>query len=312
MRSKLVGHALGVIGLVGAAMLAGTGPASAGQPHWSMTVENQPSMVAAGSEAGFEVTISNAGPSNISKLFLGVDTSVAPDYVTTTQGTCTTPGTPLSCSFGALRRGASVTVVAAFPTSQDATEFAAGFFATTSGASSSDQGHSSHGDTVRDPNEAATELTDSPDFAGGFSLDGAPVSTDNYLSARNLQSTSVVPPNGGVVATAQDGLGPDAFTCTGCTGTLFGEWSSVNVDNGAAQSGLIKVTLTVRRSQIPYGTELEDIVLVHVLDDGTTEILDQRCCTMPTADCITVTQLHSGDVRITAYVTENGGFKGMG
>jgi hypothetical protein len=33
---------------------------------------------------------------------------------------------------------------------------------------------------------------------------------------------------------------------------------------------------------------------------------------MPTADCITVTQLHSGDVRITAYVTENGGFKGMG
>jgi hypothetical protein len=312
MRKKLLARLTGVLGLVAAAVLAGVGPASAGQPHWSMTVENEPSLVAAGSEAGFQVTISNAGPSNISKLFLGVDTTVAPDYVTTTQGTCTAPGTALSCTFGALRKGTSVTVVAAFPTSQDETEFAAGFFATTTGATGSDQGHSSHGDTLRDPNEAATQLTDSPDFAGGFSLDGAPVTTDNYLSLRNTQSTSVVPPKTGVVATAQDGLGPDAFTCTGCTGTLFGEWSSVNVDNGAVQSGLIKVTLTVHKSQIPYGVTLGDIVLVHVLDDGTTKILDQRCCGHPSADCITVTRLHSGDVQITAYVAENGGFKGMG
>jgi Domain of unknown function DUF11 len=312
MRKKLVARIAGVLGLVATAVSAGVGPASAGQPQWSMTVENEPSLVAAGSEAGFRVTITNAGPSSISKLFLGVDTTVAPDYVTTTQGTCTAPGATLSCTFGALRKGRSVTVVAAFSTSQDATEFAAGFFATTSGATGSDQGHSSHGDTLRDPNEAATQLTDSPDFAGGFSLDGAPVTTDTYLSTRNLQSTSVMPPKAGLVATAQDGLGPDAFTCTGCTGTLFGEWSSVNVDDGAEQSGLIKVTLTVLRSQIPYGTSLRDIVLVHVLDDGTTKILDDRCCATPTADCITVTQFHSGDVQITAYVTENGGFKGMG
>jgi hypothetical protein len=312
MRKKHIARASGVLGLVGVAVLAGIGPASAGQPNWSMAVENLPSLAAAGSEVGFQVTISNGGPSNISKLYLATDTTVAPDYVTTTQGACTTPGTPLSCSFGALRKGARVTVVAAFPTSADATEFAAGFFASTSGATGSDQGHSSHGDTLRDPNEAATELTDSPDFAGGFSLDRAAVGTDPYLSSRNLQSTTVVPPKGGVVATAQDGLGSDAFTCTGCTGTLFGEWSSVNVDNGAAQTGLIKVTLTVRKDQIPYGTKLRDIVLVHVKDDGTTEILGQRCCAAPTAGCITVTQLRSGDVQITGYVTENGGFKGMG
>jgi hypothetical protein len=305
-------RAASVVGLVGAAVLAGTGPAVAGQPNWSMTVENLPSLVAAGSEAGFQVTISNAGPSSISKLYLATDTSVAPDYVTTTQGTCTAPGTALSCSFGSLRKGSSITVVASFPTSADASEFAAGFFANTSGATGSDQGHSSHGDTLRDPNEVATGLTDSPDFAGGFSLDRTPVSTDPYLSSRNVQSTTVVPPRGGVVATAQDALGPDAFSCTGCTGTLFGEWSSVDVDNGAVQSGLIKVTLTVRKDQIPYGTKLKDVVLVHVKDDGTTEILSQRCCKTPTAGCISVTQLRSGDLQITGYVTENGGFKGMG
>lgn len=313
MRKKLIARAAaGVLGLVGATVFAGAPPASAGQPHWSMTVVNQPSLVAAGSEAGFEVTISNAGPSNISKLFLGVDTAVAPDYLTTTQGTCSAPGTRLSCSFGALRKGGSITVVAAFPTSQGATSFAAGFFATTSGATNSDKGHNSHGDELRDPQEAATQLTNSINFAGGFSVTGAPVSTDPALSNANVQSTTVVPPKAGIVATAQDGLGPDAFTCTGCTGTLFGEWSSINVDNGKVQSGLIKVTLTVRKNQIPYGVKLKDIVLVHVLDNGSTKILDQRCCGAPTADCITVTKLYSGDVQITAYVTENGGFKGMG
>lgn len=309
MRKKLIARVSGVIGLVGVAVVAGIGPASAGQPHWSMTVQNQPSLVSAGSDAGFEVTISNAGSSTIPKVYLGVDTSVAPDSVTTTQGSCTAPGQALSCSLGSLHKGASVTVVATFPTSGDATEFAAGFFATTCPPS---RGHSGHGDTLRDPNEVPTQLTSSPDFAGGFLLDRAPVSTDPYLSSRNVQSTTVLPPTGGVVATAQDGLGPDAFTCTGCTGTLFGEWSSVNVDDGAVQSGLIKVTLTVQKSQIPYGTKLSKIVLVHVLDDGTTQILDQRCCKQPTANCISVTQLRSGDVQITGYVTENGGFKGMG
>jgi hypothetical protein len=316
MRSKHLGRVLGVLALVGTALFAGAGSASAGQPHWSMNVENLPPLVAAGSEAGFQVTITNAGPSNISKLFLGTDTKVAADYVTTTQGTCTAPGEALSCSFGALRKGKSVTVVAAFPTSQDATAFAAGFFATTSGATSSDQGHSSHGDTLRDPKETATEVTDSPDFAGGFSVDGLPVSTDTDLSYGNVQSTAVTPPSGGMVVTAQDGLPDDAFTCTGCVGTLFGDWSSVNVDNGKVQDGLIKVTLVVRADQIPYGDTVDDISLVHVLDNGTTQILDERCDThcgkKPKANCIQVTELPSGDFRITTYVDQNGGFKGMG
>ena len=312
MHSKLLGRVLGVLALVGLAVFAGVGSASAGQPKWSMTVENLPSLAAAGSEAGFQVTISNGGTSNISKLFLRTDTSVAPDYVTTTQGTCTAPGTKLSCSFGQLRKGKTVTVVAAFPTSEEATAFAAGFFANTSGASSSDKGHASHGDTLRDPNEAATELTDSPDFAGGFSIDGQPVGTDDELSDSNVQSTKVTPPGGGVVTTAQDGLGPDEFTCTGCLGTLFGEWSSVNVDNGNTVDGLIKVTLLVRADQIPYYDTVDDISVVHVLDDGTTQILTERCGEEPTANCIDVQELYSGDFQITAYVDQNGGFKGMG
>ena len=68
----------------------------------------------------------------------------------------------------------------------------------------------------------------------------------------------------------------------------------------------------MRADQIPYYDTPDDISLVHVLDDGTTQILDQRCAYGPSANCIDVTALESGDFKITAYVTENGGFKGMG
>jgi hypothetical protein len=41
-------------------------------------------------------------------------------------------------------------------------------------------------------------------------------------------------------------------------------------------------------------------------------ILTDRCGEVPTANCIEVTALYSGDFQITAYVDQNGGFKGMG
>jgi hypothetical protein len=48
-----------------------------------------------------------------------------------------------------------------------------------------------------------------------------------------------------------------------------------------------------------------------VLDDGTTEILSTRCGDTPTLNCVTVTPVGS-NYKITGWVDENGGFKGMG
>jgi hypothetical protein len=269
------------------------------------------------------VTITNNGPSNIAKLYLATDTDVAPDYLVTDRGTCSDPGAPLACSFGALRKGQTVTVVAAFPTTADETSFTAGFYASSNGATGSDKGHNSHGDYLRPTvPEQPVQVTDDPDFGGGFVVGDAPVvSTSDNLTPANPQSTKVAPPVSNIVATVDDGADvndPDnpAYTCP--TGhTCFGLWSKVTVGHGQtfpkAGGGnyLFPVTLTVLATQVPAPSFLS-IKAVHVTDTGDAVTLN-RCADPlhPTLNCITVQAVAGGKYVITAYVDQNGGFKGM-
>jgi hypothetical protein len=287
------------------------GQASASPPRWSMTVTDLPSVVHNGSNAGYQVTISNAGPSNIATLFLVTKIPDSPNYLTTTQGSCSTPGTgPLVCAFGALRAGASVTVVVAYPTPTSGKSFDPVFQANSNGSTFSDSKNTSHGDTLQDPNETPTTLTSDINFAGGYAIDQSPVGDDADLGRSNVQSTSVVPPVAGIVATVQDGLAGSAFTCTVCSGTLFADWSRVTVGHGQPFGDLFPVTLLVYGKSIPSKTTLDQINLAHVLDDGTSVILSQRCGVTPTLNCVTVTQVGS-NVRITGWVNQNGGVRGI-
>ena len=162
------------------------------------------------------------------------------------------------------------------------------FQANSNGAPFSDPKRS-HGDTLQDPNETATQLTTSADFAGGFAINRNDVKTSGAVGKNNVQSTSVTPPTVGVITTAQDGLTANAFTCTGCTKTLFGDWSRVTVGDGEPFGSLFPVTLLVYGKALPKGATQDSIDLVHVLDNGSTEILSTRCGATPTLNCVTVT-----------------------
>jgi hypothetical protein len=276
-----------------------------------MSVVDLPSLVANGSGAGYQVTITNTGPSNISTLFLVTEVQDSPGYLTWTQGTCTAPGSgPLRCDLGALRAGASLTVVAGYTTPSSGKAFDPVFQANSNGVSYSDPKRS-HGDTLQDPKETPTQLTTSDDFAGGFTLDRADVATGGDVGRNNVQSTTVTPPSVGLITTVQDGLPPRTATCTGCDKTLFGDWSRVTVGHGQAFANLFPVSLLVYGKALPKGANKNSIDLVHVLDDGTTQILSTRCGPTPTLNCVTVTQV-GPDYRITGWVDQNGNFKGMG
>ena len=311
MRRTSIGRLLGASCLAASFVLSASGTASASTPNWSMSVVDLPSLAANGSGAGYRVTITNAGPSNISTLFLVTKIQNSPSFVTTTQGRCSAPGAgPLSCSFGALNAGRSVTVVVGYVTPASGTSFDPVFQANSNGATFSDGRGTSHGDTLQDPNETPTRLTTSRDFAGGFALNRNNVTTDTNLSKNNVQSTSVTPPEVGVIATVEDGLGgPD--TCTGCTKTLFGDWSQVTVGHGETFGDLFPVTLLVYGKALPKQATTDTIDLVHVLDNGTTEILSTRCGVTPTLNCVTVTPVGS-NIRITGWFNQNGRVKGMG
>jgi len=94
--------------------------------------------------AGYRIDIGNAGPSNISQLFLVDDQTATPSYVQTNQGSCnglvsgvpTTTSGRLLCSFGALNAGATITVIVAYttPTSGPPSSFSVTFELNTTGA----------------------------------------------------------------------------------------------------------------------------------------------------------------------------------
>jgi hypothetical protein len=312
MRMTSFGRLCAALCLAGSFVFVASGSASAATPRWSMSVVDLPSLAANGSGAGYQVTIANAGPSNISSLFLVTKIQDSPGFITTTQGTCSTPGSgPLKCTFGALGAGNSVTVVVGYATPASGKSFAPGFQANSNGATFSDTKGRSHGDTLQDPNETATQLTTSANFAGGFALTRNDVKTADNVGRNNVQATTVSPPTVGVITTAQDGLAANAFTCIGCTKTLFGDWSRVTVGDGQPFGSLFPVTLLVYGKALPKGATQDSIDLVHVLDNGSTQILSTRCGPTPTLNCVTVTPVGS-NYKITGWVDRNGGFKGMG
>jgi Domain of unknown function DUF11 len=227
--------------VVATSMFAGV--ASAAPPNWTMTVTKLPPTVSPGAAAGYQVTITNNGPSNISALYLvdEVNGNVnAPTvYVTTTQGTCAPVGQPLDCSFGALTPVNSVTVIVAYTTPTSGSSFSVEFQGNTSGETFKDglKGRS-HGDTLLpDPVVTTTALNSGKNFAGFFSTATGNGIFNTAIGGNNKQQAGLqnVPP--GVIGTVLDG--PDATgTCVsvpaeGINCSLNnGEWTEVTVGDG--------------------------------------------------------------------------------
>jgi hypothetical protein len=260
---------------------------------------------------GYQVTITNAGPSNISQLFLVTQATDSPAYVSQpSQGSCAPANSgPLACTFGALNAKQSVTVTVAYggPVHGTYDQGDPVFQGNTTGLTFSDGG-TSHGDTLVDPNEKPTIISvGNGNFAGGFSLDGNPINTDTTLGDANKQATIVKPPSSDVVVTAEDG--PQvSFTCGNVCKKAFGEWSAINVGNGQTFGTYFPITLLVRTADAPKN--LSQIEVAHVLDTGRVQVLGQ--CTTVLQDCVQVS--YAGDqnqfVQMVAWVNQNGGAKG--
>jgi hypothetical protein len=209
-----------------------------------MEVTPLPNAVTPGNSAGFEVTVTNNGPSQIAALYLNDNKGETPAYLASPDvvGACgptDPPSGPLFCSFGALVAGDSVTIIVAYTTPTSGSSYAITFQANTTGATFSDGKGRSHGDTLTLP--VSTALSNNKNFAGVFSTaDGTGVANNANLTGNNKQATELQGLPAGVPATVFDG--PTATgSCTPEPGIncalLEGEWSEVNVAGGDATDG---------------------------------------------------------------------------
>ena len=320
MRRSSFGRILGVLCLAGSLTYLGSAPASAAAPAWEMTAFPLPDTVHNGSGVAYQVTISNRGPSNISSLYLQTVRADVPVYLVNDAAhpACSSGTTArLSCAFGPLVAGDSVSITVGYQSPASGASFNPGFVANTTGASPNDKKQTSHGDQLQPGNDATTHLRSDKNFGGGFQLSRAAVSTDTAIGNKNIQSTTVVPPADDLVTTVEDG--PDvSFSCPAdvCTGKLFGEWSRVkvrsldNFDNTVETFPAFPVALLVRGSAVSANNPIK---LVHVTDSGAIDVLDQSlpCGSSPQVGCLDVTKT-GGNYLLTTWVDQNGGFKGMG
>ena len=323
-------------------MLLGVGTASASTPGWKtsdVTYIPTDHVVAPGANAGYVVTLRNTGKSTITALSLTTDIPAtapnggAPTYVglvtytgQTGSGFCSLANSgPLTCSFGSLVAGATVSVTVGFltPTTgagctpASSSAYCFNFKAFGNGSTTSDGG-TSHGDALILPTRVT--LNANANFAGGFDLDGSPVANTGTLGRSNVQNTAVDPPTTStpIAVTVEDGPGAvSACQAVPIGVPVIGECSKVNV-NYSDPYPAFKVVITIDGSGVPGGVSTSDFYLVQTSDDGlTTSTVGEngvRCTftgtsqTPTNAPCITVTKI-GNNYQVIAWLLHNGGLR---
>lgn len=316
--------ALTSVALLGALVVAA--PVAAKNPSWYINYSTLPSVVGAGHDAGYFITVGNNGPSNINTLTMTVTPvstpTAAPTYFSGLtwnfgpHGSCTNTGPlgtgPLTCDLGTVEAGQFITFTVAFlvPTGSSGTFDVDIAIQSGSGNTGSDGG-SSRGDakTVT----ATTAISSSANFDGGFSVDGDTYQTTGNLGRNNKQTTTLEVTDATIPVTVTDGIA--SYPCTSTDGQcsrLIGEWSVLDV-NGGVNTDLIKVTLMIWGGSVPGGVGVGDIYLLHADGSGGYTTVDATCdsATAPTnADCLVSVTKVGNNFKIVAWFTHNGGARG--
>lgn len=292
-----------------AASIAAPAATLAAPPNWSMEVEELPGTVSPGGAAGYVVTITNHGPSNVSKLFLTTDSTNPLDTVYVAGRDCDPVGEQLFCRLGQLRRGRSVSVTVAFQTPAAGSSFSVIFEGNTGGASDSDPG-SSHGDTVK-----ATGMTslnaDAVDFRGEFVTGAQTVGNSQTLSRSNPETIRVNVPEPNIPVTVEDGPGvsgicPANLDCFSVAelhvnrGAVYDDGFSIFVQYDGSLGGPSANNLSIwHEFDAPHGTVTGEEITADCRFPGNSEVPNN-------VPCLIAQNLGGGDVSAIVWINENG------
>lgn len=316
-------------------MLFVPGLVAAKPPGWAINAVATPPKVLNESDAGWVVTVSNGGKSNISAVYLVTnipddDPLGVPSFVSGATWTgqtgpsdpCSDAGAgPLLCSFGNIVAGGSVTFTVAFPAPATGSTWSFKFLGFGNGNTPSDEGNTSHGDFVE--GQASVDLTTDKNFAGTFSTDGLPIANGDALGPKNIQFSSLDAPASNIGVSLEDGLPDNTFGCNNLAQCAhrFGEWTRLYVANGATFADGIRVATTILGSKVPSAADVDNIVLIHDPDGPAPAYVISTPCTgnglnadgpdenTLGEECITVTEV-GNNFLIVGWMLNNGGNRG--
>jgi hypothetical protein len=329
----------------------------------TVTTGAQPALVSAGRIASFTVSLRNDDASTISQLYLKAVTQAAqpaPEvtglyFVSTTRSTCAQPSarqTTLSCSFRNVKPGDLITIQVGYtvplgaaatclegraknfgtPLNDDGTPntiaganmFCVDFVWSTTGATTSDQNNTSHGDVWNFYDGVAT--TDSADVGSTYVFDSKQFSVGNGpISATNGQSTKIEVNQTLQGVTTSDGLPVESIDCS--TSTLsatdcaafnkykFAEWSELTVGTTGTQptGAAFAVTMSINPAvyPLPSGVNKNNLAVYHTYQTptgGTVEEIIRTACagSAPALPCISSLTVSKTLIQVTFLTGHNG------
>jgi hypothetical protein len=326
MHQNRLPRLLGALGLA-ISLAGGTlfGTAFAAKPAGAMaTATAVPSTVSPGGYAAFKIHFENDGPSHISQLDLAADTPSGATYIGVVppfDSVCSQggAGTALLCTFGAVNNGQSLDLTVVYQTPSNASgSWTVQFHFNSTGTTT---GGNSHGGDIAAPSGTVGIYAASADFAGGFTFgSNLTIGTNTNLGTGNPQSTTVFAPADYIPVTAGE-LSTGGPPCP--ASSCLGQWSQVNVNNGATYPGGFKITITISRSVLPWYVlwfwDGDEINIAHVLDNSSVEYIvaehHQDWCSFdstgnPTSlPCLTES-LDWNQATINVWTTTNGYLRG--
>jgi hypothetical protein len=281
-----------------------------------LTTAAEPATVSFGAYVQFKIWARNYDTSTVSQFFLTETDSRTIDSASWsssdgTSGSC--PTTPLlSCSFGQLKPRQSIDAVVVMRAPASGTSMPVNFVWSTVGIG--------HGDSFPVLPVGSVALNGTGDFSGRFLVSSDSLLVGNAgIGPGGSQSTAATVNASGIPVTVQDGSDFTPADLQTCTSTdtfdcadLFGDWSSVNVDNNTVFDSYFTITITIAAASIPNGVNKNNLAVYHQYFDKATsswkqEVISATCSTAPvpcmilttskTAWVITIRTFHNGTFR---------------
>jgi Domain of unknown function DUF11 len=320
IRKRLGRFSIGLTAFALTLGLVGIGSVAAATPNWTISAVRLPTVVGAGNDAGYAVTIRNNGPSQVNALSLTVTPastpSATPSYfsgLTWNQGgpgSCSGTG-QLICDLGTLTAGTVITFTVAYavPSNETGTFDVAFAIRAGTGDTGSDGKGKSRGDKLEIV--AKTGIGASTNFDAGFVVDDQSYSTGGNLGRQNKQVSSVDVTDTLIPVTIEDGNGVATPPCAiAACASAFGEWTYLDVPGN---TNLIKATLSVWGGAVPGGVGADDIYVIHIDDNGDATVIDTPCSpatgTPGNAECLTATKT-GNNYHIVVWLFGNGNLRG--
>jgi hypothetical protein len=282
------------------------------------------SPVTAGGVSRLDVSVTNTGKQNLSQSRLLVGTAPAlalpagASLLATVYGSdaaaCTVAadGSSASCEFGSLRRGQdrSVSFLVGFAAAGPATVDVAVKFAeqVNDNGSNEDTFHAAAAVTVGETTCDAVATFVPPGQAARLGTDFATCTGDAQTTALDIP---------GQAAGALAFVGEVTSTACAAGETCFGQGSTASV-NGGANLGVLVWTISWDVSLLPNGFNPKQSGVVHLLDDGSTLVIENTkrnaCKNATQVNCLESFGYSTDGLRLIAIVRTptNGVMRGLG